>query len=78
MNDIREGAPPWLEAAPEIALLPVKDARSPYPLTQQEQAVLFPDLPDHLARMASREGIEYQLTRGSVRQRFLSCPTNHR
>jgi integrase len=42
----------WLEAAPKIKLLPVKDARSPYPLTQEEQGVLFQELPDHLARMA--------------------------
>ena len=42
----------WLEVAPKIKLLPVKDARSPYPLTQEEQGVLFQELPDHLARMA--------------------------
>jgi integrase len=42
----------WLETAPKIKLLPVKDARSPYPLTQAEQGVLFQELPDHLARMA--------------------------
>jgi integrase len=42
----------WLETAPKIKLFPVKDARSPYPLTQEEQAALFQELPDHLARMA--------------------------
>ncbi len=42
----------WLEAAPKIKLFPVKDARSPYPLTQEEQGFLFRELPDHLARMA--------------------------
>jgi integrase len=42
----------WLEAAPKIKLFPVKDARSPYPLTREEQALLFRELPDHLARMA--------------------------
>jgi integrase len=42
----------WLEAAPKIKLFPVKDARSPYPLTQEEQSLLFHELPDHLARMA--------------------------
>jgi integrase len=42
----------WLETAPKIKLFPVKDARAPYPLTQDEQAVLFQELPDHLARMA--------------------------
>src|SRR5271167_344165 len=42
----------WLEAAPKIKLFPVNDARSPYPLTREEQALLFQELPDHLARMA--------------------------
>lgn len=42
----------WLATAPKIKLFPVKDARSPYPLTQEEQALLFQELPDHLARMA--------------------------
>jgi integrase len=42
----------WLATAPKIKLFPIKDARSPYPLTQEEQALLFQELPDHLARMA--------------------------
>jgi integrase len=42
----------WLETAPKIKLFPVKDARSPYPLSREEQALLFQELPDHLARMA--------------------------
>jgi len=42
----------WLETAPKIKLSPVRDARSPYPLTPEEQALLFQELPDHLARMA--------------------------
>jgi len=42
----------WLEAAPKIKLFPVQDARAPYPLTQEEQSLLFQGLPDHLARMA--------------------------
>jgi integrase len=42
----------WLEIAPKIKLFPVTDARSPYPLSQEEQALLFQELPDHLARMA--------------------------
>jgi len=42
----------WLEAAPKIKLFPVKDARLPYPLSVEEQALLFQELPDHLARMA--------------------------
>ena len=42
----------WLETAPKIKLFAVKDARSPYPLTDEEQSLLFQELPDHLARMA--------------------------
>ena len=42
----------WLEYAPKIKLLKVTDGRPPYPLSRQEQAVLFRELPDHLARMA--------------------------
>src|SRR5215831_7003722 len=42
----------WLETAPKIKLFPVKDGRSPYPLSEEEQALLFKELPDHLARMA--------------------------
>jgi integrase len=42
----------WLEKAPKIKLLPVTDARSPYPLSWEEQALLFQELPDHLACMA--------------------------
>ncbi len=41
----------WLEYAPKIKLLPVKDGRLPYPLSREEQAMLFQELPDHLARM---------------------------
>jgi integrase len=42
----------WLETAPKIRLLPVTDARPPYPLSAEEQALLFQELPDHLSRMA--------------------------
>jgi integrase len=42
----------WLEYAPKIKLLKVTDGRPPYPLSREEQAVLFRELPDHLARMA--------------------------
>ena len=41
----------WLETAPKIKLFAVKDARSPYPLTREEQALLFQELPAHVARM---------------------------
>jgi integrase len=42
----------WLETAPKIRLFPVTDARKPYPLSREEQALLFQELPSHLARMA--------------------------
>ena len=42
----------WLERAPKIRLFPVTDARSPYPLSDEEQSLLFQRLPDHVARMA--------------------------
>ena len=42
----------WLEYAPKIKFLPVRDGRAPYPLSRDEQAMLFQELPDHLARMA--------------------------
>ena len=42
----------WLHSAPKIKLLPVTDARKPYPLSWEEQTRLFKELPPHLARMA--------------------------
>jgi len=42
----------WLKQAPKIKLFPLRDARPPYPLTREEQALLFQELPDHVARMA--------------------------
>ena len=42
----------WLERPPKIKMLPVTDARKPYPLSWEEQTRLFRELPDHLARMA--------------------------
>jgi hypothetical protein len=41
----------WLNTAPKIKLFSVKDARPPYPRTREEQAPLFKELPDHVARM---------------------------
>ena len=41
----------WLEIPPLIQMLPVTDARKPYPLSWEEQLSLFQALPDHLARM---------------------------
>ena len=42
----------WLPIAPKIKLLKVDDARQPYPLSWDEQARLFKELPPHLGRMA--------------------------
>ena len=42
----------WLNNAPKIKLLPVNDARKPYPLNWEEQERLFETLPLHLRRMA--------------------------
>jgi integrase len=42
----------WLHSPPKIKLLPVTDARKPYPLSWEEQTRLFSELPPHLARMA--------------------------
>jgi integrase len=42
---------PWLDTPPLIKMLPVTDARKPYPLSWEEQRRLFQALPDHLARM---------------------------
>lgn len=42
----------WLAAPPKIKLLKVTDAAEPYPLSWEEQARLFQQLPQHLARMA--------------------------
>jgi hypothetical protein len=36
----------------QIRLFPIKDRRPPYPLSREEQAVFFPELPDYLCRMA--------------------------
>ena len=41
----------WLESEPLIQLLPLHDARRPYPLSWEEQHRLFKALPDHLSRM---------------------------
>ena len=41
----------WLETSPLIQMLPVTDARKPYPLSWEEQRMLLQGLPLHLARM---------------------------
>ena len=44
---------PWLDAVPMIKKLDeAKAARKPYPLSWEEQSILFAELPDHLRRMA--------------------------
>ncbi len=42
----------WMHAASKIKLLPVHDARDPYPLSWDEQTLLFNQLPEHLRQMA--------------------------
>ncbi len=42
----------WLVLAPKIRLLPDMNKRQPYPLSWDEQAKLFQNLPAHLAEMA--------------------------
>jgi integrase len=44
---------PWLESVPMISMLDEKTtSRKPYPLSWEEQSVLFAELPAHLQRMA--------------------------
>ncbi len=42
----------WLQTAPLISMLPLTDQRQPYPLSWEEQRLLFQALPAHLQRMA--------------------------
>jgi len=42
----------WLETPPLLTMLPLTDARQPYPLSLDEQQRLFRELPVHLASMA--------------------------
>lgn len=42
----------WLATAPKVKLLPDHHKRQPYPLSWDEQARLFRELPGHLAEMA--------------------------
>ncbi|MBW2688921.1 MAG: tyrosine-type recombinase/integrase [Deltaproteobacteria bacterium] len=42
----------WIQAAPKIKLLPDRQKRQPYPISWDEQARLFKELPDHLTAMA--------------------------
>lgn len=41
----------WLVTPPLIEMLPVNDARKPYPLSWQEQRLLLQACPDHIAAM---------------------------
>lgn len=42
----------WIHSPARIKLLTNGDKRSPYPLSWEEQQILFAELPDHLAAMA--------------------------
>lgn len=55
---------PWLDAVPMIEMLDEKATqRSPYPLSWDEQAILFDELPGHLTKMAL-----YKVNTGSREQ----------
>lgn len=47
-----EDRKPWLRVVPMIEMLSEKSRRQPYPLSWEEQALLFKELPDHLLAMA--------------------------
>lgn len=49
---IDENSLTWLLVAPKIKLLPVKDARAPFPLSWSEQSRFLEALPVHLNQMA--------------------------
>ena len=42
----------WRQHRPKIKLMPTPSRRQPYPLSWDEQAKLFAELPAHLAQMA--------------------------
>ena len=44
---------PWLASVPLIEMLSEKTSRKPYPLSWEEQALFFSELPRHLRRMAN-------------------------
>ena len=55
---------PWLDVVPMISKLEEKiTKRSPYPMSWEEQSILFAELPDHLRRMAL-----YKVNSGSREQ----------
>ncbi|MFW3895340.1 tyrosine-type recombinase/integrase [Pseudomonas bharatica] len=44
---------PWLDTVPMITMLEEKrSSRKPYPMSWQEQSLLFAEIPDHLLRMS--------------------------
>lgn len=49
---IDENGLSWIANASKIKLLPISDARDPYPLSWEEQIVFFNRLPGHLRQMA--------------------------
>jgi integrase len=49
---IHENSLTWVQTTSKIKLLPVHDARAPYPLSWDEQTELFNQLPAHLKHMA--------------------------
>lgn len=49
---LNEDGSPWIAHTPKIRLLKETDRRAPYPLTWEEQNLLFKALPDYLKNMA--------------------------
>lgn len=49
---IDENGLTWIHSVPKIKLMSVHDARDPYPLSWDEQILLFNKLPEHLRNMA--------------------------
>ncbi|MBO6655902.1 MAG: site-specific integrase [Pseudomonadales bacterium] len=49
---IDENGLSWLHHAPKLKTLPVTNQRKPYPLSWEEQTLLFEQLPPHLREMA--------------------------
>jgi integrase len=48
-----EAGEPWLQTAPSIQMLPHPHQREPFPLSVEEERLLFSELPDHLVKLAT-------------------------
>lgn len=60
---------PWLDSVPMLTKLDLKKkVRLPYPMTWEEQSILFGELPAHLQKMAL-----FKVNPGTREQRFVNC-----